>query len=110
MRILCAAVLIVLAAGCASLKPNTPTGAWLLIVPPITEDGYADMGKPLSQWRRVGGYSSKVDCTTSMANQRFAVHGWYGPIWNAQTPNEAEAVQILNGRCIASNDPKLVSD
>jgi len=110
MRALCAVALSVLAAGCAAAqRPGPPTGAWLLIVPPMTEDGYADLSKPWSTWRRVGGYSNKIDCTTSMANQQFTVHGWYGPIWNAQTPNEEEAVQILNGRCIASDDPRLKS-
>jgi|SRR5579862_2501538 hypothetical protein len=110
-KLLCAAALIVVAAGCAAAgRPGPPTGAWLLIVPPMTEDGYPDLSKPWSKWRPVGGYASKIDCTTSMASQQLAAHRWYGPIWNAQTPNEEEAVQILNGRCIASDDPRLKSD
>ena len=107
-----AAALALAAAGCASAaKPDAPTtGAWLLVVPPMTQNGFAAVTDPLSKWHRVGNYDSKIDCSDSLANQQFAVHGWYGPIWSAQTPDEAQAVEVLQGHCIASDDPRLQSN
>ena len=108
MKLRHAAALILTVAGCASTA--TSSGAWLLMVPPLSQNRTADIAEPLSKWRNVGSYSSQIDCTNSMANQQFAAHGNFGPIWMAQTPEQADAVKILNGQCVSSRDPHLKSD
>lgn len=108
MKLRHATAFILAVAGCAST--GSSSGAWLLMVPPLGQTRTADIDEPLSKWQRVSSYSSQIDCTSSMANQQFAVHGNYGPIWMAQTPEEAAAVKILSGQCVSSGDPRLKSD
>ncbi len=87
---------------------QTPTsGGWLMLVPPMTPSGYADTGQPLTKWQSVGNYGSQSACNSSLTNQQFTVHGWYGPITNAQTPYQTQAVQTLNGQCVSASDPRL---
>jgi hypothetical protein len=102
-----AALCLLVIAGCAPIANTVSTGGWLLLVPPLTTSGNADTGQPLSKWQSVGNFGSQIDCNTSMTNQQFTAHGQFGPITNAQTPYQAQAVRILNGQCVSIDDPRL---
>lgn len=112
LKLAYSAALALAVVGCApaARTNSSSSAAWLLIVPPMTQNGFAAVNEPLSKWHRVDNYASQIDCSDSLANQQFAVHGWYGPIWSAQTPDEAEAVEVLQGQCIARDDPRLQSN
>jgi hypothetical protein len=94
-------------AGCAPVGNTGSSGEWHLMVPPLTSAGNPDLDKPLSKWQTIGGFSSLTDCNSWMTRQRFAARAHFGPITNAHDYYEAEAVKILNGQCVSSNDPRF---
>lgn len=77
------------------------------MVPPLTSGGNADTSAPLSKWQNVGNFGYHTDCNSSMQSQQMNVQARYGPITNAQTPGQADAVKILSGQCVSIGDPRL---
>jgi hypothetical protein len=95
--------------GCAPAREHVSPAAWLLLVPPITTDGIVDAKQPLSEWRPAWNFGNRLDCDTFLQNQQFEVHTRYGPLTTApgQTLEQIEALQILEGQCVAHDDPRL---
>jgi hypothetical protein len=87
-------------AGCASIENPNSSGSWLLLVPPLTFVGDADIDAPLFKWQSIGRFSNSIDCNSWMARQQFAARAQFGPITNAHDYYEVEAVQILNAQCV----------
>jgi hypothetical protein len=94
-------------AACSMAQNTGSSAGWLLIVPPLTTAGDADIAAPLSQWQILGEFARQIDCSTSMAEQQFGAHRRFGPIGNAQTYYETLAVRILNGQCVSSAATRL---
>src|SRR6202035_466854 len=103
-----ATVLSLLAlAGCGSIGNTGSSGGWLLMVPSLTSAGNADTDGPMSKWQSIGNFFSLTDCNSWMTRQQFAARAQFGPITNAHDYREAEAVKILNGQCVSTDDPHL---
>jgi hypothetical protein len=94
-------------AGCASTGSNGSSGGWNLLVPPITSAGNPALNEPLPRWQLVDKFSNPTDCQSYMARVQFGMHARFGPITQAHTPDEVQAVQILDGQCVSLNDPRL---
>jgi hypothetical protein len=77
------------------------------MIPPLTTAGSADTDRPLSKWQTIGTLPSLIDCNNWMTRQQFAARARFGPITKAHGYYEAQAVQILNGQCVSTNDPRL---
>src|SRR5208283_4715905 len=88
------AIGLLVIAGCASTANTGSSGAWLLMVPPLTSGGDADTGAPLSKWQNIGNFGYQTDCNSSMATQQMGVQAHYGPITTAQTPGQAEHFEV----------------
>jgi hypothetical protein len=101
---------LLLLAGCASAGTSGSSGGWNLLVPPITSAGNPALSEPLPKWQIVDNFSDLTDCQSYLSRLQFGVHGQYGPIANAQTPNQAQAVQLLNGQCVSITDPRLTGE
>jgi len=101
------AIALLVVAGCASASPTGSSGTWYLVVPNIGADGTAETGQPLSKWQKVQTFGSQSDCGYSLTSQQFAVQGPFGPINNAQSAYQDEALQTLKGQCVAASDPRL---
>ena len=106
LRNLAACTFIILA-GCASTGTDGASGAYVLMVPPLNQAGFAATNEPLSKWHNLGSFGTRVDCTSTMETQQNTAIGWYGRITNAQDYNQTQAVEILSGRCISIDDPGL---
>jgi hypothetical protein len=103
-----AAVLtLLLMAGCTA--QSVLSGAWLLLVPPITTNGKVDDTQPLSEWREAWSFRTQIDCTAFLQRQQFAVHGIFGPLTSgsAQSFDQIQALEILEGQCVGRNNPRL---
>jgi hypothetical protein len=59
-----AALAVVVMNGCAQVQTGP---GWLLTVPPLSADGYADRSAPLSQWQTYGRYAAQTDCNSAIA-------------------------------------------
>jgi hypothetical protein len=96
-------------AGCATAARGIPTGAWLLLVPPITTNGTVDTGQPLSEWRPAWNFGTQTDCNAFLQRQQFVVHAVFGPLTSesAQNLDQIQALQILKGQCVVRDDPRL---
>ena len=101
------AIAAIVFVGCATADQNAASGGWFLMVPNIASDGSAETGQPLSKWQKVQTFGSQSDCNDLLMQQQYAVHGAYGPINNAQSAYQAQALQTLKGQCIAATDPRL---
>jgi hypothetical protein len=97
-------------AGCALTGNTGSSGGWLLVVPPLTSVGNADTDGPLSKWQTIGNFSSQADCNSWMTRRQFAARAQFGPITSGHDYYEAEAVKILNGRCVSTDEPRLKSN
>jgi hypothetical protein len=101
------AIALLIVAGCAPAEQSASSGGWFLLVPNVAADGTADTSQPLSKWQKVQTFGSQSDCNYSLTQQQFAVHGAFGPIGNAQSANQIQALQTLKGQCVAATDPRL---
>lgn len=101
------AIAAIVFGGCATADQNTSSGGWFLMVPNIASDGSAETSQPLSKWQKVQTFGGQSDCNDSLMQQQYAVHGAFGPINNAQSAYQAQALQTLKGQCIAATDPRL---
>jgi hypothetical protein len=101
------AIALLLIAGCAPAEQSGSTAGWFLMVPNIAADGTAETSQPLSKWQKVETFGGQEDCSTSLASQQFAVQGALGPIGNAQSAYQIQALQTMRGQCIAATDPRL---
>ena len=99
-----AALALVALTGCAQVQTGP---GWLLMLPPLSADGYADKTAPFSKWQTYGTYAGRADCNAQISTFQFAVNAQVGQISHAATPSEAEAVQMMSAECIASDDPLL---
>jgi hypothetical protein len=99
-----ALLVTLLASGCAQVQSGS---GWLLMLPPLSADGYADKSAPLSKWQTFGTYSGQIDCNSSIASNQMAVHSQVGQISRAGVPSEALPVQMMSAQCVASDDPAL---
>jgi hypothetical protein len=77
------------------------------MVPPLTSTGNADTDASLSEWQTIGNFSSLTDCNSWMTRQQFAARAQFGPITNAHDYYETEALKILNGQCVSTDDSRL---
>ena len=109
-RWLAAALGLLAFAGCASVGNTGSSRGWLLLVPPLTATGAPEADKPLSKCQTIGNFTSQADCNAWMTRQQFAAHAQFGPITNAQGYYEGQAVQILNGQCLWTGDPRMKGD
>ncbi len=99
--------------GCAAplLGRGGPSGpTWLLMASPLTADGAADKDAPLSKWTPSMAYATQADCQAEIANAKSTWEAQNGQLSIAQTPYQRNALKILNGRCVVSNDPRLGSE
>jgi hypothetical protein len=80
-----------------------------MIVPPLTTDGIANASAPVSQWQNVGSFSSHKTCKTVLQQNKFAVGANFGPITQAQSWIERNAVQVMSGQCIPAGDSRLTA-
>jgi len=71
----------------------------LMIVPPVNSSGTPDTSQPLPKWQIIASFSSQVDCTTSLNQQKFNLQTWYGPISSGQNGPQVMAARVLNGQC-----------
>jgi hypothetical protein len=101
------AIGLLLLAGCASAGNRGSSGGWRLLVPPITSSGDPTVDAPLQKWQLVGKFSNLTDCQSYMTRVQFGMHARFGPITQAHTPDEAQAVEILNGQCVSITDSRL---
>jgi hypothetical protein len=108
MRPLQAAALAsaILSGGCTQTQI---TPGWLLLLPPLSADGYANTGAPLSQWQVFGRYSGSIDCNSAISSNKFAVNSQVSDISRAAVPSETLAVQMMSSECVSGDDPSLVS-
>jgi len=90
--------------GCARVQSGS---GWVLILPPLSADGYADKSAPLVKWQTFGSYAGQTDCNAAIARFQFAVNSQVGPISHAGGPAQTEAVQINGAKCFAADDPRL---
>jgi len=95
---------IALLSGCAQAQHGP---GWVLMLPPVSADGYADTSAPASKWQTYGSYAGPTDCNAEISRMQFAVNSQVGPISHAGIPGEVEAVQIMSAQCFAANDPRL---
>jgi hypothetical protein len=88
---------------------RSASGAWLVLVPPITMNGAVDSGQPLSEWRPAWSFGTQIDCEGFLQRQQFEVHAGSGPLTSAsaQGVDQILAFQILKGQCVARDDPRL---
>jgi hypothetical protein len=93
-------------ARCAAVSDTGSSSGWILLIPPLTS-GVADTAKPLSNWRTLGNFSSSIDCNSWMTRQQFSARAQFGPITKAQGYYQAQPVEILNGQCVSTADPRL---
>jgi len=93
------AIALIVVPGCASQQSAT-SGDWLMIVPPVASSGTPDASEPLPKWQTIVTFSSQVDCTTSLNQQKFNLQTWYGPINSGQNGPQVMAARVLNGQCV----------
>lgn len=101
-----AAFTLLLLSGCAQVQPGH---GWVLMLPPLSADGYADKSAPLSKWQTFGSYAGETDCNAAIARLQFAVNSQVGPISHSGEPAQTEAVQIMSAECFAADDPRLAA-
>lgn len=106
-----AALTLLLIAGCTSAGQGASSGAWILIVPPITTDSTGDSMQPLSEWREAWNFGNQIDCNAFLQRQQFVVHAVFGPLTSAsvQSFEQIQAFQILKGQCVARDEPRLAN-
>ena len=90
--------------GCAQVQSGS---GWVLMLPPLSADGYADKSAPFAKWQTFGSYAGATDCNAAIARFQFAVNSQVGPISHAGGPMQTEAVQIMSAECFAADDPRL---
>jgi hypothetical protein len=98
------AIALALLSGCAQVQPGS---GWLLMLPPLSADGYADRSAPLSSWQTFGSYVGQTDCNAAIARFQFGINSQVGSISHAGTPSQAGAVEMMSAECFAANDPRL---
>ena len=101
-----AAVALALSSGCAPVQPGA---GWLLMLPPLSADGYADRSAPFSSWQIFGSYVGETDCNAAIARFQFGINSQIGSISHAAIPSEACAVEMMSAKCFAANDPRLAN-
>ena len=100
MKLLLGAVLLLVgASGCAQAEPGP---GWLLLFPPITAHGSADINAPRREWQNVGRYASEFDCNQAITRWRFDAQARFGPITQGSSYDELQAVQIMSAKCVAA--------
>jgi hypothetical protein len=107
MRMRLAMAVLLVVSGCAQQQAGP---GWNLLVPPLTKDGTADTSAPLAQWQSGGNFSSQKSCMASLQQGQFGAGAQFGPITRASSWMEDSAVQIMSGRCVAADDPRLAAD
>jgi hypothetical protein len=90
--------------SCAQAQSGT---GWNLMVPPLTAGGFANQAAPLAQWQNLGTYSDDDNCKAALQQGQFGAGAQFGPITRAQSAIEYGAVEIMSGKCIASDDPRF---
>jgi hypothetical protein len=93
--------------GCAQAQSGPGS---LLILPPLTANGYANTGAPLSKWQVFGNYSGLTDCNTAIASNQMRVNAQVGQISQAAVPSEDLAVKMKSAECVAADDPRLTAN
>src|SRR5277367_1631471 len=94
-------VALLILSGCAQGQSGP---GWYMIVPPLTKDGIANTSVPLAQWQNVGSFSSHKTCKTVLQQNQFGAGAVFGPITQAQSYAQQNAVQVMSGQCVPAND------
>jgi hypothetical protein len=102
-----AALSLLILGGCAQAQSGPGS---LLILPPLTANGYANTGAPLSKWQAFGNYGGLTDCTTAIASNQMRVNAQVGQIAQAAVPSEDLAVKMKSAECVAADDPRLTAN
>jgi hypothetical protein len=77
--------------------------AWCLIVPPVSQDQQQVEDKaPLSQWAKVGSYTTAAACRDQLAKITAVIAG--------NINYSVIQKRALEGKCVAADDPRLHSD
>jgi hypothetical protein len=97
-------VAVLILGGCLQGRQGQ---GWYMMVPPLTKDGFAQTSVSLSQWQNVGSFASHQSCKTVLQQNQFAAGANFGPITQAQSWDERNAVQIMSGQCVPSDNPRL---
>jgi hypothetical protein len=101
------ALYLLILGGCAQAQYGPGS---LLILPPLTANGYANTAAPLSKWQVFGNYSGLTDCNTAIASDQMRVNAQVGQISQAAVPSEDLAVQMKSAQCVAADDSRLTAN
>jgi len=104
MRVSQVMLALFLISGCAQGQAGP---GWYMIVPPLTEEGIADTSAPLARWQNVGSFGSRKNCETVLQQNQFGAGANFGPITQAQSYAQRNAVQVMSGQCISAGHPGL---
>jgi hypothetical protein len=78
---------------------------WYLMVPPGASDGRLDLQAPISRWEIESSYDTADDCQ-GVIDGMVRLYPTLKEEGVGLT--KAQALLTLNGKCIATDDPRLV--